>query len=98
MAERIDAAAEAAREADRIALKEMRALSRQSNAAINKAVGTFRAKEDQHQHMFYAIGRRGPHHIPPMAILSRMGSEHGPTRLASARTGRAPHHGRADAM
>ena len=56
MAERIDAAAEAAREADRIAIKEMRELNRQSNATINKAVGALRAKEDQRWHMLYAIG------------------------------------------
>ncbi|MGV7123218.1 DUF6118 family protein [Sphingopyxis sp. 550A] len=56
MAERIMAAAEGARESDRIALKEMRELNRQSNAAINKAVGTLRAKEDQRWHMLYAIG------------------------------------------
>lgn len=56
MAERIMAAAEAAREADRITIKEMRELNRQSNAAMSKAVGTLRAKEDQHQHMLYAMG------------------------------------------
>ena len=56
MAERIDAAAEAARQADRIAIKEMRELNRQSNAAISKAVGTLRAKEDQRWHMLNAVG------------------------------------------
>lgn len=56
MAERIAAAAEAAREADRIAIKEMRELNRQSNAAMSKAVGTLRAKEEQRNHLLYAIG------------------------------------------
>ena len=56
MAERIAAAADAAREADRIALKEMRELNRQSNAAMSRAVGTLRAKEDQRNHLLYAIG------------------------------------------
>ena len=56
MGERIDAVAEAAREADRITIKDMRELNRQSNVAINKAVGTLRAKQDQRWHMLYAIG------------------------------------------
>jgi len=56
MAERIAVAAEAAREPDRITIKEMRELNRQNNAAISKAVGTLRAKEDQRWHMLYAIG------------------------------------------
>jgi hypothetical protein len=56
MAERIMGAAEGARESDRVALKEMRELNRQSNAAINKAVGTLRAKEQQRWHMLYASG------------------------------------------
>lgn len=56
MGARIAASAEAAREADRIAIKEMRELNRQNNTAMNKAVGTLRAKEDQRRHMLYAIG------------------------------------------
>lgn len=56
MAERIVAAAEAAREADRISIKEMRELNRQNDAAISKAVGTLRAKEEQRWHMIYATG------------------------------------------
>ena len=56
VAERIKVAAEAAREADRIAIKEMRELNRQSNATISKAVGTLRTKEDQRWHMLYAVG------------------------------------------
>lgn len=56
MAERIAAVAETAREADRITIKEIRELNRQSSAATRKAVGTLRAKADQRQHMFYAIG------------------------------------------
>jgi hypothetical protein len=56
MAERIAAVAEAAREADRITIKQMRELNRQSNAGISKTVGTLRAKEDRRRHMLYAIG------------------------------------------
>ena len=56
MAERIVAVAETAREADRITIKDQRELNRQSNAAMSKAVGTLRAKKDQHRHMLYAIG------------------------------------------
>lgn len=56
MAERIATAAEAARAADRIAIKDMRELTRQSNAAINKAIGTIRAKEGQRNHLLYAVG------------------------------------------
>ena len=56
MAERIAAAAGTARESDRIAIKDMRELNRQSNAAISKAVGTLRAKENQRWHMVYALG------------------------------------------
>lgn len=55
IAERIAAAAEAARESDRIALGEMRELNRQTNAAMSKVVGTLRAKEDQGRHLLYAI-------------------------------------------
>lgn len=56
MAERIDAAAETAREADRIAIREMRELNRQSIAAMSRATVTLRAKEDQRRHLLYAIG------------------------------------------
>jgi hypothetical protein len=56
MAERIAAAAEAARESDTIAIKEARELHRQTIAAMSRATGTLRAKEDQRRHMLYAIG------------------------------------------
>ncbi|MGE3689902.1 MAG: DUF6118 family protein [Novosphingobium sp.] len=56
MADRIAAAAEAAREADRIALTEARELHRQTIATMNRASGTLRAKEDQRRHVLYAIG------------------------------------------
>jgi hypothetical protein len=56
MAGRIAAAAETAREADRIAIKETRELLRQNNATMSNTVGTIRAKEEQRRHMLYAIG------------------------------------------
>jgi len=56
MAERIDAAAADAREADRIAIENARELHRQAIAAMNGAVGTIRTKEDQRRHLLYAIG------------------------------------------
>jgi hypothetical protein len=56
MAERIDAAAEAARESDRIALKESRELNRQTITAMIRGTGTLRGKEDQRRHILYASG------------------------------------------
>ncbi|OAN52679.1 hypothetical protein A7Q26_07700 [Sphingobium sp. TCM1] len=56
MAERIAAAAEAAREADRIALKELRELNRQTIAAMNRVIGKVRTRQEQRWHILYAIG------------------------------------------
>lgn len=56
MAERIAAVAEAAHESDRTAVKEARELNRQTIAAMSKAVGTLRAKNNQRNHLLYAIG------------------------------------------
>ncbi|KZC79441.1 hypothetical protein AX777_10765 [Sphingobium yanoikuyae] len=56
MAERIMAAAEAAREADRIAIRDARELHRQAIAAMNRGVGTVRTREQQQWHILYAIG------------------------------------------
>lgn len=53
---RFEAAAQSARESDRITIKEMKELNRQSNAAMSKATGTLRAKEEQRNHLLYAIG------------------------------------------
>ncbi|MBB4640563.1 DUF6118 family protein [Rhizorhapis suberifaciens] len=56
MAGRIAAAAEAAREADRIAVKEERERNRQAIAAMNRATGTLRANDERRRHLLYAIG------------------------------------------
>lgn len=56
MAERIAAAAEAARESYRLAIREMRELSRETMATMSRATGTLRTKEEQSRHMLYAIG------------------------------------------
>lgn len=56
MVERIAAAAEAARDAHWIALKDTRELNRQTIAAMNQATGTLRAKDDQRRHLLYVIG------------------------------------------
>ncbi|MDF0489005.1 DUF6118 family protein [Sphingomonas sp. H39-1-10] len=55
MAERIIAAAEAAREADRIAIKDARELHREAIAAMNRGIGTLRTREEQRWHILYAI-------------------------------------------
>ncbi len=56
MAERIVEAAESAREADRATIKDMRELNRQSITAMNRSTGTLRDKQEQRNHLLYAIG------------------------------------------
>ncbi|RJG55870.1 hypothetical protein D0Z70_07485 [Sphingobium terrigena] len=56
MAERIAAAAEAARETDKASIKDARELQRQAVAAMTRTTGTLRAKEEQRRHLLCAIG------------------------------------------
>ena len=56
MAERIAAAAEAARESDRITIKETRELHRQTIATMSRATGTLRDRREQRRYLLYAIG------------------------------------------
>lgn len=56
LARRIVAAAEGAREADRAIVKDMRDLNRQAIAAMSRGTGALRGKQEQRNHLLYAIG------------------------------------------
>ena len=56
MAERINVAADAARETDRATIKKSRELHHQAHADQVRAVGTIRTKQEQRWHMLYCGG------------------------------------------
>lgn len=56
MAERIDVAADAARETDRASIKKSQELHHQAHADQMRAIGAVRAKQKQRWHIFYCSG------------------------------------------